>query len=96
MIKNTVLPVAGLVFAAMALGWMITACGNKATQQFNDAPRTADQNSAPATVGNMPDGFGNWARKCDGPNMVYVIFHNDNAYGAISVVPNDPRCTGAH
>lgn len=41
----------------------------------------------------MPDGFSNLASKCDGPNRVYVIFHNDSAYGAVAVVANDPRCT---
>lgn len=68
------------------------ACSNKAAQVYNDSPRTAAQNDAPATVGNMPDGFSNWARKCDGPNMVYVLYHSDNPYGSISVVPGDPRC----
>jgi hypothetical protein len=43
----------------------------------------------------MPDGFSNVAHKCDGPDMVYVIFHNDGAYGSVAIAPNDPRCTGA-
>lgn len=40
----------------------------------------------------MPDGFSNWASKCDGPNRVYTIYHGDQKYGSIAVVPNDPRC----
>lgn len=78
----------------IALVTSVAACTNKAQQVYNDAPRTAVQNSAPATVGNMPDGFSNWARKCDGPDMVYTLFHSDSAYGGIAVVANDPRCTG--
>jgi hypothetical protein len=53
----------------------------------------SNRNNDPAVVGSMPDGFGNWAAKCDGPNMVYTLFHQDSAYGGISVVPNDPRCS---
>ena len=69
----------------------LAGCSDKAVERFNDAPRGAVDDS-PADVGSMPDGFSNWARKCDGPNMVYVIFKGDSAYGSIDVVPNDPRC----
>lgn len=46
---------------------------------------------------NMPDGYSNVAHKCDGPNMVYVIYHGNTAegpkaYGSLAVVANDPRC----
>lgn len=67
--------------------------GNKANQQFNDAGRTATENDGPAQVISMPDGFSNLASKCDGPNRVYVVFHNNNPYGSVAVVANDPRCT---
>ena len=40
----------------------------------------------------MPDGFSNAATKCDHGNRVYVIYHGDNPYGTISVVPQDPTC----
>lgn len=30
--------------------------------------------------------------KCDGPNRVYVVYHGDSKYGALAVLPNDPRC----
>lgn len=84
-----VIAVAGTVLSSAV------ACSNKSQQPYNDAPRTAVQNDGPATVGNMPDGFSNWARKCDGPDMVYTLYHGDGAYGAIAVVAGDPRCTGA-
>ena len=64
---------------------------DKATEPFKDAPRSGTNNGA-AEVITMPDGFNNVASKCDGPNRVYVIFHGDDKYGAIAVVPNDPRC----
>jgi hypothetical protein len=76
-------------FAAAAL--LLTGCGGKALEPFKDA-KVNGRNDAPATIGTAPDGFGNWARKCDGPNMVYTLFHSDSPYGGIQVVPNDPRC----
>lgn len=78
----------GLLAATMA------GCGDKLTEPFQDAPRAATVNDSPAQVVTMPDGFSNVASKCDGPNRIYVIFHLDSAYGALSVVPNDPRCKG--
>lgn len=89
--KRTKITLAGGL-AAVALA--ATACGAKATEPFKDAPRSGTTNNAPATVGTMPDGFNNWARKCDGKNMVYTTFHGDSPYGGIAVVANDPRCTG--
>lgn len=64
----------------------------KAVEPFRDAPRGAT-NSAPADTITMPDGFSNVASKCDGPNRIYVVFKGDSPYAAMSVVPNDPRCT---
>lgn len=69
----------------------LSACG-ESTQDAN----TGDRNVGPADIINMPDGFSNVAHKCDGPNMVYVIYHgasgNVSAYGSVAVVANDPRC----
>lgn len=76
-----------VLVAALAL----TGC-SKMTEPFKDAPR-GETNDAPADLITMPDGFSNIARKCDGPNMVYVIYHADSPYGALSVAPNDPRCS---
>lgn len=77
------------ILAALVL--TLTACNDKYNEPFRDAPRGANING-PADVGTMPDGFSNWAAKCDGPNRVYTAYHGDHAYGAIAVVPNDPRC----
>ncbi|MEU0940364.1 hypothetical protein [Embleya sp. NPDC005971] len=80
------------VCAVLLLG--LTACGDKATEPFKDAPR-AGTNNSPARIVTNPDGFSNVAAKCDGPNMLYVAYHGDNAYAAITVVADDPRCVGA-
>lgn len=59
----------------------------------------SERDKGPARViVNMPDGYSNVAAKCEGPNMVYVIYHGNSSegarpYGALAVVPNDPRCT---
>jgi len=93
MIPKTTLIVGAIGVVCTVLSTAV-ACSNKAQQPYNDAQRTRVQNDSPATVGNMPDGFSNWSRKCDGPDMVYTIYHNDSPYGGIAVVANDPRCTG--
>lgn len=61
------------------------------TQPLNDAPVKA-QNTAPADIGNMPDGFSNFASKCDHGNRVYSQFKD--AGQAMAVVPQDPTCKG--
>jgi hypothetical protein len=75
------------VIAVLAL----SGCSEKQQEQFKDADRGAS-NTGPADIMTFPDGFSNVASKCDGPNRVYVIFHQDSAYGSVAVVPNDPRC----
>jgi hypothetical protein len=95
MTERTIVRLAAAAVAVSLVGALASACSNKAVQQFNDAPRTSEQNSAPAEVIAMPDGFSNLASKCDGPNRVYVVFHEDSAYGSVAVVPNDPRCTSS-
>jgi hypothetical protein len=90
-----------LVAAGAAAAFALAACGSdsKTVEQYKDAG-VSSRNDAPAEVGTMPDGFSNWASKCDGPNRVYTVFHYNNAKdtggdvaGAIAVVANDPRCT---
>lgn len=83
--------VAGLV--ASGLFVFLGASNCSATEYLKDSG-VSGRNTAPAEIGNMPDGFNNWAAKCDGPNMVYVIYHGSQNRGALAVVANDPRCTG--
>lgn len=91
MITSRVLKVLSVVGLTGSL--VLVGCGDKANEQFNDAPRdSSGLDKSPARVLAFPDGFSNVARKCDGPNMVYVVFHNHAAYGSVAVVPNDSRC----
>lgn len=69
----------------------LTACDNKASQPFNDAP-VSSHDDKPAKIIYFPDGFSNVAFKCVNGDGVYVVFHNDSAYGSTSVVANDPAC----
>lgn len=81
--------VVGAVSAAvLAVG--LSACQSNFQEPFRDAPR-GNTNDDKADVILMPDGFSNVSSKCDGPNRVYTVYHNDQ-YGAVAVVPNDPRC----
>jgi PBP1b-binding outer membrane lipoprotein LpoB len=82
--KTTTVVAAAVLLAA--------GCTAKATEPYNDAPRSGTENSTPADVVTFPDGFSNVASKCDGPNRVYVAFHADAPYAALAVVPGDPRC----
>lgn len=83
-----------LAAAAMLALVPLSGCGSeKYAEHNNDSPRTGNTDKTPAAVMAFPDGFSNVATKCDGPNRVYVVFHEDSPFGSVSVVPNDPRCT---
>jgi hypothetical protein len=83
-----------ILIGVIILALLALAGCAKTLEPFQDAPR-GSTNSQPADIITNPDGFSNVAAKCDGPNRVYVAFHGESAYGAIAVVPNDPRCRGA-
>jgi len=76
-----------------AVGLSLGACNDKATEQFHDAPVSGRDRSA-AEVYDMPDGFSNFAEKCDHHgNRVVIVFHNNGAYAGVAVV-KDPTCGG--
>ena len=69
---------------------VVTGC-SKITEPFHDAP-VSHQIGGPAEVGSMPDGFNNFAEKCDDHgNRVFVVFHSDSAYGSVFAM-KDPTC----
>lgn len=75
----------------LALAAALSGCNDKATEQFKDAPVSARDKSA-AEVYDMPDGFSNFAEKCDlHGNRVVIVFHNNGAYAGVAVVA-DPTC----
>jgi hypothetical protein len=82
-----------LVLGSLALMLSVSGCA-KFTEPFKDAPRSNVTNSDPADTITFPDGFSNAATKCDHSNRLYVLYHGDNPYGSIAVVPNDPSCGG--
>lgn len=82
-----------LAVAALAAAVPLAGCAGKYQEHGKDAPIGA-RDDKPADVINMPDGYGNVAAKCHGPNMVYSLFHLNAEYGAVAVAPNDPRCAG--
>lgn len=84
----------GACLFILSLPLLNAACGtDKATEPFKDAPR-GETNDNAADLITMPDGFSNVAAKCDGTTRVYVVFHQDAAYGSVAVSPNHPLCGG--
>lgn len=78
--------VAGLIFLAFVAG-----CSQKQQEPFRDAP-TSGHDKAPVELYEDADGFSNWAEKCDGHgNRVFVTFHGDSAYAAITAI-KDSTC----
>lgn len=76
--------------AVLALGLGATGCSSL-TEEFNDAP-IGKKYDGPAEVYSMPDGFANFASKCDAHgNRVYTT-RGGNAGKAIAVVAADPSC----
>ena len=82
------------LLGAVFVGVIVSGCTDKSTEPYNDAPRSGHENSGGARIGMMPDGFSNWATKCDHGNRVYVIYKGDDNRGAIAVVAQDPPCNG--
>lgn len=89
--NRTMKSVVAIAVIGGALLFSAESC-DKASEPFHDSDR-GQNNDEPADTMSFPDGFSNVAHKCDGPNMVYVIFKSDASYGSIDVVKDDPRCT---
>ena len=81
---------AGFAGVALLSATVLTGCSDKTTEQFKDA-HINSRNSSGADVGTMPDGFSNFATKCDHGYRVWVIFKSDNSYGSIST-QHDKNC----
>jgi hypothetical protein len=79
----------------LAMVTLVAGCGADSdsswNQQGNDASHVKG-NHGPAEIGYMPDGFSNYATKCDRAGVrVYVIYHTSSHNGAIAVIP-DTTC----
>lgn len=77
-----------IALGAVAL-FVLTGCSSL-TEPWNDAPIQSKDDS-PAEIYAMPDGYNNFASKCDRHgNRVYVVRTGDGR--GIAVAPNDPSC----
>ena len=83
---------------AAGIAVLILAGGaDSCTAESNQDAGVSNRETGPADLINFPDGYSNVAHKCDGPNMVYVIYHGNfvegpKPYGSMAVVAGDPRC----
>lgn len=78
-----------LALASAVLVVGVTGCSSF-TEPYNDAP-IEKKNDGPAEVYSMPDGFANFASKCDSHgNRVYTT--RTDGGEAMAVVANDPSC----
>ena len=77
----------------LALGGGLTACGDKFTEPFKDAPRSGKDSGSPTDVVRFADGFSNVGTACDRHgNRVYVAYHGDSAYAALAVIEDAKSC----
>lgn len=90
--RTTTLMTIGLIVVGLAMLLLMSSCSGKYTERYKDAERSGNTNSDPADTITFPDGFSNVGTKCDHGNRVYVLFHEDSAYGGIAVVPNAEGC----
>jgi len=77
--------------AAFSVAVLATGCSSM-TEQFNDAP-VQYKDDGPARIHSMPDGFANFADKCDGfGHRVFTTRGSDSGGGKAVTVIDDPKC----
>jgi hypothetical protein len=77
---------AGAAIAALSL----SGCSS-VTEEWNDGP-VQYKDDGPARIHSMPDGFANFADKCDGfGHRVFTTRGGGKAGKAIAVI-DDPKC----
>lgn len=90
--KTKIFGIASAVFLSVGA---LAACGDfqKAMEPYKDAPVGQRDETGPADLINMPDGFSNVAAKCDKGHgiRVYVVYHGDSPYASVAAVP-DEKC----
>ncbi|WP_432112766.1 hypothetical protein [Streptomyces sp. S1] len=77
---------AGLAAGVLAL---VTGCSSFA-EPYNDAPLQR-KNDSPAVVGSMPDGFANWAEKCDNSGNLIVTTRDGQGGGKAVAMLHLPK-----
>lgn len=82
----------GAAVLAAVLG--LAGCGANDAKGYGDAPvKGRHGEDSPATVYNMPDGFGNLATKCVGSGYRAYVTTNSGGPSNIQIV-KDPQCAG--
>lgn len=87
---------ARIAVGAAVLGAVLAlaGCGANDAKGYGDAPVKGRQGEdSPATVYNMPDGFGNLATKCVGSGNRAYVTTNSGGPSNIQIV-KDPQCPG--
>ena len=85
-IAVAMLPIAAAMAVSGGLGAIVMHGVAQSAQQ--EHPRVT-----PAETIELPDGYSPVATTCDGPNRIYVTKDDTRAASAITVVPDDLRCT---
>ncbi|HXK36056.1 MAG TPA: membrane lipoprotein lipid attachment site-containing protein [Candidatus Paceibacterota bacterium] len=79
-------------FLLLGIIALLSGCGStKMTEWNKDAP-ISTRDDSPAEVINFPDGYSNVASKCNHGNRLYVLYHGDGSFGAVTVVREDRTC----
>jgi hypothetical protein len=79
-----------IILGTVVLALSVSACSSFA-EPWNDAP-VDHKDDGPAVIHSMPDGFANFASKCDGyGHRVFTTRGGDSAGKAIAVI-DDPKC----
>ncbi|MFJ8930621.1 hypothetical protein ACIRLA_28965 [Streptomyces sp. NPDC102364] len=82
---------AAIILGAATAALLLSGC-SAATEEWNDAP-VQYKDDGPARIHSMPDGFANWADKCDGfGHRVFTTREGVNGGGKSVAVINDSKC----
>jgi hypothetical protein len=82
---------AAIIAGAATAALFLSGC-SAMTEEWNDAP-VQYKDDGPARIHSMPDGFANFADKCDGfGHRVFTTRSTSNGGGKAVAVIDDPNC----
>ena len=82
----------GIAFAGIGILTLVVTGCSSLTESYNDAPVDHKVDS-PAVIFSMPDGFGNYAEKCDESGHLVVTTRLDSR--DVSIVTDHAACPRA-
>ncbi|MEU5957581.1 hypothetical protein [Streptomyces sp. NPDC047525] len=81
-----------IMFIGAATAALFLSACSSATETWNDAP-VQYKDDGPARIHSMPDGFANFAEKCDGfGHRVFTTRSTSNGGGKAVAVIDDSMC----